>query len=187
MLTRAQVDPFVIRKGAQISVRYLDDRTGRVTPFLMRLCRLVRKLEGRPRATVEEALRRQERRVRDASRLGGLSRTLLQACRFEPQPHVDQLPALRTALFTARGALWPPLPGDTLQPYAAIATTHDVDATELYRNLYADRQAAWTLRAAPNWDGRELLAQYNLELARALLRDAERVELRAKEIGRASC
>lgn len=180
MLTRSQVQPFVIRKGSRISVRHLSDPHGRVVPFLDRLCRLVRRLEGRPRSTIEEALRRQERRVRDASRLGGLARTLLMACRFEPTPGTGQLAELRPHIFEARGRRWPPVPGDTLLPYVDVATAHGLDAAQLYATLYADRQAAWVLRAAPAWDGGELLAQYNLELARALLRDAERVEVRTK-------
>jgi predicted nuclease of restriction endonuclease-like RecB superfamily len=36
------------------------------------------------------------------------------------------------------------------------------------------------LRAAPAWSGTELLAQYHLELGRAVLRDAERVEIRVR-------
>ncbi|WP_353265346.1 DUF790 family protein [Gemmatimonas sp.] len=178
MLKRADVDPFVVVARSRVTVRPLIDPDGRVTRFADRLCTLVRKLEGKPRASVEEALRRQERRVRDTSRLGGLSGTLLMACRFEPPANLHALPAQRAQVFLARGAMWPPVPGDTLQPYdiAGDAT----GAPSLYDSFYADRQAAWPLREAPRWTGAQLLAQYHLELGRAVLRDAERVEIRVR-------
>jgi hypothetical protein len=52
--------------------------------LLDRFCRLVRRLEGRPRVTVVEALRRQERRVRDSARLAGIAKTLLDLSEFVP-------------------------------------------------------------------------------------------------------
>ena len=59
MLTRAQVDPFVRMKGDALQIDYLADATGRIVPFLDRMCRLVRRLEGRSFDVVAEALRRQ--------------------------------------------------------------------------------------------------------------------------------
>lgn len=178
MLTRADVEPFLSVVRGQLTVRLLADADGRVTRFADHLCRLVRKLEGRPRATVEEALRRQERRVRDTSRLGGLAGTLLMACRFEPPAEVAALPARRTAVFLARGGMWPPVPGDELAPYMVVGDSRE--AAHVYEQFYADRQAAWPLRVAPAWTGAQLLAQYHLELGRAVLRDAERVEIRVR-------
>lgn len=175
MLKRADVDPFVVVQRGRLVVKPLLDPDGRVTRFAERLCVLVRKLEGKPRATVEEALRRQERRVRDTSRLGGLASTLLQACTFEPPADLEALPVRRAEVFRARGALWPPVPGDALLPYAV-----DGEPQLLYDTFYADRQAAWPLRTAPTWSGAQLLAHYHLELGRAVLRDAERVEIRVR-------
>jgi predicted nuclease of restriction endonuclease-like RecB superfamily len=175
MLKRTDVDPFVVLARGRLVVKPLLDSDGRVTRFADRLCRLVRKLEGMPRATVEEALRRQERRVRDTSRLGGLAGTLLTACTFEPPADLNALPARRAAVFLARGGMWPPVPGDALLPYAI-----DGDPQALYDGFWADRQAAWPLRKAPAWTGAQLLAQYHLELGRAVLRDAERVEIRVR-------
>jgi len=86
MLTRAQVDPFVRSHGGVLRVQYLADPNGRIVPFLDRMLRLVRRLEGRSLETVSEALRRQERRVRDASRLAGISRALIEWCDFVLPP-----------------------------------------------------------------------------------------------------
>ena len=117
MLSRSHVEPFLRVSGNRIRVAYLTDPAGRVVPFLDRLCRLVHRLEGWPRASVAEALRRQERRVRDASRLAGISKALLDACDFQPPPGAGDAPAIREATFLARGLRWPPVPGDHLLPY----------------------------------------------------------------------
>jgi len=68
MLSGSHVKPFSRVSGGRLRVEYLVDKDGRVVAFLDRLCRLVRRLEGWPRERVEEALRRQERRVRDSAR-----------------------------------------------------------------------------------------------------------------------
>lgn len=180
MLTRAQVDPFVRVVGDVLHIRYLADPHGRVTPFLDRLLRLVRRLEGRSLETVVEALRRQERRVRDASRLAGISRALIEWCDFETLDGAQHLEAARREVFMARGALWPPVPGDALLPFADAAPLRGLAPETLQRTLYDDRPGARRLRSVPDGDGRALLARYNLELARGVLRDAIRVELHAR-------
>ena len=177
MLTRAQVDPFVRVSGNAVRIRYLADADGRVTRFLDRLLRLVRRLDGQPLDTVVEALRRQERRVRDASRLAGIARALLEWCDFDAPNGADELEAARRQVFLARGAMWPPVPGDALLPFADAAQALGRNAGELQRHLYDDRPGARRLRRVPAGDGRALLARYNLELARGVLRDATRVEL----------
>ena len=177
MLTRAQVDPFVRVSGTVVRLRYLADTEGRVTPFLDRLLRLVRRLEGRPLDTLVEALRRQERRVRDASRLAGISRALLEWCDFAAPDGAGALEEARWKSFHARGAMWPPVPGDALLPFADAAHDLDKRPEDLQRELYDDRPGARRLRRVPAGDGRALLARYNLELARGVLRDATRVEL----------
>jgi len=103
MLTRNHVAPFLRRERGVIGVIYLADADGRVVPFLDRLCRLVKRLEGKPRSTVIEALRRQERRVRDAARLAGIAKTILDLCHFTPPENAGLAPAVRDAVFRARG------------------------------------------------------------------------------------
>ena len=178
MLTRAQVDPFVRQRGDDVSLDYLADERGRIVPFLERLLRLARRLPGRPLEVVVEALRRQERRVRDASRLAGITRTLIEWCDFAPVPGSERLEEARRQVFSARGAIWPPVPGDALEPYASAAEALGVSPEVLQRGLYDDRPGARRLATVPDADGRALLARYNLELARGLLRDATRVVLR---------
>lgn len=180
MLTRAQVDPFVRSHRGVLRVQYLADATGRIVPFLDRMLRLVRRLEGRSLETVTEALRRQERRVRDASRLAGISRALIEWCDFDPPPGAASLEDARHQIFAARGLLWPPVPGDALVPYADEAAALGIAAADLQRTLYDDRAGARRLRRVPDGDGRALLARYNLELARGVLRDATRVVLHTR-------
>ena len=116
MLTRSHVEPFLRMEAGRLRVTYLADAGGRVVPFLDRLCRLVRRLEGWPRHRVVDALRRQERHVRDAARLAGLAKTLLDACDFRPPPGAEDAEAIREAAFAARGRHWPPVPGDRAVP-----------------------------------------------------------------------
>ena len=181
MLKRTHVAPFLRETDGVVRVEpLLEDPDGRVVAFLHRLCRVVRRLEGSPRATVVEALRRQERRVRDRRRLDGISRTLIDACRFRPHPLAPVAPAVREAAFGERGRLWPPTPGDDDLPYWAAAAAVGLTIEEAHRALYADLPDRRVLAHAPTWDGRRLLARYNLELARAVLLDAAAVTVTAR-------
>lgn len=180
MLNRSHVAPFLRVERGIVHVRYLADTDGRVVRFLDRLCRLVRRLEGWPRDRVVEALRRQERRVSDALRLAGIAKTLLDLCDFTPAAGAEHAPAIRDAVFRARGARWPPVPGDHRVPYEAAAAGLGRTVDDVERLLYADAPGARVLARAPDIDGRALLARYNLELARAVLLDAERVRVTAR-------
>lgn len=180
MLRRTHVLPFTAERGGRITVEFLADPDGRVTSFLDRLCRLMRRLEGRPRSAVLEALRRQERRVRDARRLAGLSKTLLDAARFAPDPLADRAADVRQAVFLARGEHWPPVPGDEDMPYREAAESLGLTVEEARDALYADRPARRRLKRVPRWDGARLLHRYNLELARAVLLDAVEMTVTAE-------
>lgn len=180
MLRRTHVLPFLRQREGNLEVVFLEDSDGRAVPYLDRLCRLVRRLEGRPRQTVVQALRRQERRVRDARRLAGIAKALLDLCEFRPLPGSERSPEVREALFLARGELWPPVPGDPEAPYRAAADLLGLPPEEVERLLYADRPSERVLVRAPRMDGRALLDRYNLELARAVLLDAVRVVVSAR-------
>ncbi|MBI4513709.1 MAG: DUF790 family protein, partial [Gemmatimonadetes bacterium] len=180
MLRRTHVQLFTVERGDRLEVVFLDDPDGRVVAFLDRLCGLVRRLEGRPRRVVIEALRRQERRVRDARRLAGIAKALLDLCEFRPPPGAHAAPEVRRAVFAARGELWPPTPGDARVPYERAAAALALPPEEVERLLYADAPAAQLLARAPALDGRRLLERYNLELARAVLLDAAKATLTAR-------
>lgn len=180
MLSNSHVAPFLHLQGGRLHVEYLRDSQGRVVPFLDRLCRLVRRLEGWPRHRVAEALRRQERHVRDATRMAGLARTLLDACEFRAADGAAQAESLRDAVFLARGRRWPPVPGDRALPYAEAGAPQGLAPGVVEMMLYADAPTARILVRAPTLDGRALLALYNLELARAVLLGAQRVRLTAR-------
>jgi uncharacterized protein len=181
MLNRTHAAPFLRVAGDVVGVDFLRDAgDGRIVAFLDRMVRLVRRLEGRERRVVVEALRRQERRVRDASRLAGIAKTLLDACEFRPPPGAARAQEVRDALHTARGALWPPVPGDERLPYETAALALDIASADVDRLLLADSPAARVLVRAPRWDGRTLLDRYNTNLARAVLLDATAVTLTAR-------
>lgn len=177
MLRATHVTPFLRERAGELFVEPLADPEGRVTALLDRLCRLVRRLEGAPRATVVEALVRQERRVRDTARLRGIAKTLLDLCEFQPPAGAARAPELRTALFAERGRLWPPADSNLLAPYERAAAALELPVAEVERLLYADLPEARILARAPRLDGAALLARYNLELARAVLLGAVRVRI----------
>ena len=180
MLERTHVTPFTAIEGDVITVEFLRDPEQRVARFLERLLRLVRHLQGRDRRTVLEALRRQERRVRDASRLAGIARTLLDACEFRAPAGATRAAEVRHTLFAARGALWPPVPGDERLPYETAGLQLDLAGDYIARMLYADAPGARVLQHAPRLDARALLDRYNTNLARGVLLDAAAVTLRAR-------
>ncbi len=180
MLRRPQVEPFVVERAGCVQVRFLRDQGGRVLAFLERLLRLAVRLEGRPAGVVAEALRRQERRVRDASRLRGIAKTLLDLSDVRPPPGADLASRVREAVFRARGALWPPTPGDRLAPYERAAAELGLLVPDLDRLLYADTPAARLVVGVPRLAPQALLDRYNLELARGLLLDARQVTLTAR-------
>ncbi|MDB4947968.1 MAG: hypothetical protein JWM27_617 [Gemmatimonadetes bacterium] len=179
MLHGTQVEPFVRERDGALEVEFLPRRE-RTVELLDRLCRLVGRLEGRPRGRVEEALRRQERRVRDVRRLQGLAKTLLDRCDFRPPQGADRAEAVRDALFRARGRRWPPVSGDAERPYEDAAAALETTPAEVHRLLYADAPTARLLARAAPLDGAGLLDAYNLELARGVLLRAVRVTLRVE-------
>jgi uncharacterized protein len=180
MLSHSHVAPFLRRDEQVVHVEYLADPDGRVAELLDRFCRLVRRLEGRPRTTVVEALRRQERRVRDVARLSGIAKTLLDLCDFVPPPDASLAPEVRDAVFRSRGQRWPPVPGDHHIPYVETALRLGRGVDDVRRLLYADSPRERVLRHAPRLDGRALLARYNLELARGVLLTADRLTVKAR-------
>lgn len=181
MLRKAHVRPFLREEDGELGVDFLEDRgDGAVVAFLDRLCRLVRKLEGRPRSIVREALRRQERRIRDARRLAGVSKSLLDRCEFRPPEGADRAPEVREAFFRARGERWPPVPGDRNEPYRRAADELGLPVEEVERLLYADDPSSRVLTRAPGLGGEELLRAYDLDLARGVLLDAVRMTVTAR-------
>ncbi|MFB6240193.1 MAG: DUF790 family protein, partial [Gemmatimonadota bacterium] len=181
MLRRSYVEPFVREREGRVEVDFLEERPdGRVVAFLDRLCRLMEKLEGRSRADVREAFRRQERRVRDARRLSGLAKSLVDRADWRYPEGAERSPEIRAALFRARGERWPPTPGDRRAPYRAAAGELGVDVEEIERLLYADRPDRRVLARAPDVDGRGLLDRYDLDLARGVLLQATRATVTAR-------
>lgn len=181
MLKTRHVEPFLVSSEGRLRVRGLAEAAASspaLIPFLDRLCRLVRRLEGRTRAEVAEALRRQERRVRDAARLRGLARTLLDGSRFEAPAGAAGAPAIRDELFRAAGAEWPP--ADPARPYRIAAAALGLEPDDIDRLLYADRPDRRLLVRAPSWQGSDLMARYDFELARAVLIQAESLRFQAR-------
>jgi predicted nuclease of restriction endonuclease-like RecB superfamily len=65
-------------------------------------------------------------------------------------------------------------------PYEEVAQQLELSVHDVQQLLYADLPSARVLVKAPTFSGRGLLSRYNLELARAVLLDAERVRVTAR-------
>jgi len=179
MLNRSHVQPFLRIEGERVHLTCLPESTARLA-FIDRLLRLLRRLEGRELRYVREALRRQERRVRDVTVLDGVARTLLDACEFRAPAGAARAADVRHALFATRGSLWPPVPGDDALPYETAALMLDMTRADVERLLYADAPSSRALMRSPRHDARGILDRYNIGLARAVLLDAESVTVRAR-------
>ncbi len=192
MLRKTHVQPFLrvvsgdALEGAtppgRLEIAFLPPgpEGGPLIPFLERLCRITRRLEGAPRGAVAELLRRQERRVRDARRLAGVTKALLDGCRFRREEGHEEAAELRKAVYRARGGAWPPVAGDEDRPWEEVAAPRGWTADELRRRVLADRADRAVLVRAVRWDGATLLARYNLGLVQAALLDAESLVFRAR-------
>lgn len=153
---------------------------GPLLPFLDRMVRLLRRVEGAPRGAVIELLRRQERRVRDARRLAGISKALVDGSRFRRPEGAEEAQDLRRAVYLARGGAWPPIEGDEDRPWEEVAHPLGLDAETLRERSLADRPDRAILARAVSWDGTALLARYNLGLVQATLLDADALVYRAR-------
>ncbi|TVR59418.1 MAG: DUF790 family protein [Gemmatimonadales bacterium] len=164
-----------------LQVDYLTDPRNVVRPFLARVLRLMRRLEGSSRRTVEEALRRQQRRVRDARRMDGLARTILSLSRFRAPDGAHRAAEVRRELHERRGEWWPPVPGDEGAPYQAAAEALAMTPGQVRELLFADDPGARILVRAPRLSAAALLHRYNVDLARGVLLDAVEMEVEAGE------
>ncbi|HEX2191092.1 MAG TPA: hypothetical protein VHG51_19445, partial [Longimicrobiaceae bacterium] len=108
--------PFLRERGGELAVEWLRGGPALVEG-LDRLCAGLRELEGRTRREVAEALA--EWPARDARRLAGIAKALLDAADFRPPPGAARAPVVRSALFRARGRRWPPVPGARARPNRA--------------------------------------------------------------------
>ena len=184
MLTADLVRPRIHVAGKDISTRPVSLDDPAIAQIAADVIRLFQAHLGQPRWKLHEALEDYEGDRLDYPLIRGLAKVLSDAATFASEPPVEPA-TLREALFrlgaehgpvVARPDVFHPPRRDAL--VAEIAAEFNLPPEAVERALYADlleEQAVVDL--GPAWSPRELLARYNLELARGLLYWASEMRL----------
>lgn len=148
------------------------------------LIRLVKQHVGKQRADLSDALRRYEGDSLDYPIMRGLACVLERRCHFSNDPPVEP-PALRESLFKQGPIVYrPDLFHQTTRPQALAETAqqYHLTAEQVETALFADLAEEQTLldMGDPFKPG-ELIARYNLEVARGLLYWAKEVRLTVRD------
>lgn len=183
MLTGDLVRPRLYHRNGQLYVRALNvaDATWRQTAQdLITLCQ---SHLGQTQAAWSAAVEEYEGSRVDYLVVRGLAKVLSDSATFTQIETPVPPPDVRAALF-ARGPVFPV--ADLLHPQTRdevvveTGTALGLDAFSMEETLYADRPAAYVMTSpGPAWTADDLIARYNLELARAALywSDGMRVHL----------
>ena len=173
MLTGDLVRPRLHKHAGELRVKLLDAADGRAQRTAAALIALFRQQVGRSFGDWEEALAHYEGDRTDYVVVRGLAKVLADSATYvaceTPLPPAE----IRAALF-ARGPAF--ATADLLHPstradlLAETASELGLSPEQVEAFLYADRRANYVLAdAGPAWTPADLIARYNLELARAAL------------------
>ncbi len=181
MLTADLVKPRIRQRGSEISIAMLDEHDPYWLQTATDLIALLQNSVGQSQATWERALEAYEGERIDYFTVRGLAKVLTDAATFTPV--ATPLPALqlRERLFThgpvfdAPSLFQPQTRTDVMQ---RVANELNISLEHVETTLFADRPAAYVLSdVGPTWTGEDLLARYNLELARGVLYWASLVQI----------
>jgi uncharacterized protein len=173
MLTGDLVRPRLHKHGGELRVKLLDATDSRAQRTAAALIALFQQQVGRTFGMWEEALAHYEGDRTDYVVIRGLAKVLADAGTFVACETLVPPPAIRAALF-ARGPAF--AHADLLHPstrdglLAEAGAELGLSPAQVEAFLYADRRCNYVLAdSGPAWTPAELIARYNLELARAAL------------------
>ena len=173
MLTGDLVRPRLYHRNGQLYVRALDVQDQLWQQTAGELSELFSDHLGQPQQAWAAALEAYEGSRTDYMVIRGLAKVLSDAATFTPIATPLSPVDLRAAVFARGPAFTTP---DLLHPLtraeilAETATNVGIPHTQTEAVLYADRPAAYLMTdAGPQWATDDLIARYNLELARAAL------------------
>ncbi len=187
MLTADLIRPRVQVRGQRIDTRPVSPEEDAVLRTASDLLELFRAYLNRPRWELEAALDDYEGTRLDYPVIRGMAKVLSDSASFASQPPAD--PAdLRAALFHLAAGRGPVVShADTLhlplreRLVAETAGQFGLTVQQVEQALYADLQEEQILvDAGPQWSPVELIARYNLELARGLLYWASEMRVTVK-------
>ena len=173
MLTGDLVRPRLYHRNGQLYVRALDAREELWQRTARELITLFAEHLGQPQQVWATALEEYEGSRTDYMVIRGLAKVLSDAARFTPTDTPVSPIDLRAVAFARGPAFATP---DLLHPLtrdevlAEAAACAGITPMQAESTLYADRPAAYLMTdAGPDWTTDDLIARYNLELARAAL------------------
>jgi predicted nuclease of restriction endonuclease-like RecB superfamily len=183
MLTSDLIRPRLRIAGSSVSVERVDEHDPAMLRMASDLIALFHRHQGLSRRAWEQALEDFIGLRIDYVVIRGLARVLTDAACFTPLSTSVPAAAVRAQAFSYGPAFrttdmfHSQTRDDVL---AQMASSLGVAAAELDAWLYADRQINYLLSdAGPLWTAEELLARYNLELARGVLYWASHMTIEA--------
>jgi predicted nuclease of restriction endonuclease-like RecB superfamily len=183
MLTSDLIRPRLRVSGSSMSVERVDEHDPVLLQTASDLITLFRSHIGQPRSAWEQALDSFIGMRIDYVVIRGLAKVLTDAAQFTPLAISTPPSVVREQAF-ARGPVFrtPDMfhPQTREEVVAQIASSLGFAAECLGTWLYADRQINYLLtEPGPSWTAEELLARYNLELARGVLYWASHMTIEA--------
>ncbi len=182
MLTADLIRPRLYTRQGEIRTRPLKrNATNRQTAA--ELITLFLSHVNEPRRVLDEALAEYEGVRVDYAIIRGLAKVLSDGATFANEPPVDPV-ELRTALFALAAERGPVAQQpDLLHPtrradvVAEVAARFGISTATVEQSLYADLLEEQILLDCSEWTPDDLIARYNLELARGLLYWASELRL----------
>jgi predicted nuclease of restriction endonuclease-like RecB superfamily len=181
MLTSELIRPRLRIQGSTLRVEMVNEQDPSLQRIAQDLLYLLHHYRSQSQAAWEEAVRAYEGTNVDYVFIRGLAKVLTDAATFVPLTTPLPPAILREQVF-ARGPVFgtpdmfhPVTREEVLQE---VANALGLSIEELDEILFADRHASYRLTdAGPVWTPSELLARYNLELARGALYWASRITI----------
>jgi len=181
VLTADLVRPFLLRSGNRLEVQWLDESNSLWLQTASDLITLFQHMRGQTRADWEAALVAYEGNRTDYLIVRGLAKVLTDAATFAPRAtpyapgEVRQRLFERGPIFATPEVCHPHTRTEVMQQLAAEIGTSEA---ELEQALFADRvEEQLLIDTGPCWTPGQLLARYNLELARGVLYTATTVRI----------
>lgn len=181
MLTSDLVKPCLRQEGQTLTVAWIDEHDPHWLQTASELINLFQSVAGQTLATWYSLFESYEGDRLDYPVLRGLAKVLTDAATFtQRQTSIDPV-VLRKRLFASGPVYYRP---DVFQPLTrqdrleTIVKEENIPLDEVEATLYADKREALVLTdVGPTWSPQQLLARYNLELARATLYWAIRIQV----------
>lgn len=172
MLTGDLVRPRLRRRGNQVVIDRLDERDPYSRQTAADLIGLFDRHLHHPHEIWDAALEAYEGERTDYIEIRGLAKVLCDAATFKPIQTPLPPAQLRDQLFARGPAFDKPFlfrPSTRSELLSGIAEELQVTPDLIEASLFADRPSKYLLLDSPTWTPEELIARYNLELARGVL------------------